>query len=812
MPIDHDDAPASSTDLNRLQSPRATLRGSPRTPREAAEFAPGAPGMLPTWASSAKDVVGTALGPSRLWFTIGYGIVNEVYYPRVDLPQIRDLGFIVGDGEGFWVEVKRLGTHRVQTPDPGIPAAEIVHTHERFRIRQRIAPDPKRDVLLIELTLEGDETLFPYALLAPHLGGTGHGNTATVYAERGHTVLAAEQGPFGLALAAVDENQVDAWGMASAGYVGSSDGWQDFKRNGCMSWSYRQAGPGNVALMGQLPRRVTLALAFGGSKEAAATLAISALVQDFAAVWDDHVSRWRNWHAGLDIDGRIPESLREPVRLSAMVLRTHQDKTFPGAMVASLSIPWGNSRDDIGGYHLVWPRDLVESALALVALGAFDEARDVLRYLIATQLPDGRWYQNQWLGGSPSWTGVQLDEVAWPVLLASALAERDALGDIKVVDMVRGALGFLIRTGPSSDQDRWEEISGINAFTLATCISALVAGAEFLDEPLAEIARAVADDWNASIEDWTAATGTPLAARFGAESYYVRCAPARVLEDRGALADRIPMKNRGPDAEIVAFDQVSTGFLQLVRFGLRRPDHKVVLDTLKVVDGTIKVDTPSGPVWYRYNGDGYGEREGGLPYLGDGIGRPWPLLTGERGHYALVAGADPLPYLEAMRRMAGRGGLFPEQVWDREALPAAFLYPGKPTGAAMPLVWAHAEFVKLATGLAGRVPVDQSSAVARRYGGKPVVPRHRHWSRRAMIRRLPSGCALRLVLEEPTVVRWTVDDWRQSGEIETRAIGLGLELAELPADQLPAGVVLRFTLRSGRSGAQDGRDYALTIG
>jgi glucoamylase len=272
-----------------------------------------------------------------------------------------------------------------------------------------------------------------------------------VYAERGRTVLAAEQSPFGLALAAADDGQRDAWRNASAGYVGASDGWQDFRRNGAMTWLYRRAGPGNVALMGELPRRATLVLAFGGSRQSAATLAISALIQDFDAVWNNHVARWRAWHPALHIEEQLPAELRDQVRLSAMVLRTHQDKTFPGAMVASLSIPWGNSRDDIGGYHLVWPRDLVESALAFVSLGALEEARDTLRYLIATQLTDGRWPQNQWLGGTPCGTGVQLDEVAWPVLLAAALAERGALEGIRSIDMVWRALGFIIRTGPGSD-------------------------------------------------------------------------------------------------------------------------------------------------------------------------------------------------------------------------------------------------------------------------------------------------------------------------------------------------------------------------
>lgn len=200
--------------------------------------APGAPGIPPTWTSSDKDMVGASLGPSRLWFTVGHGIVNEVYWPRVDIPQIRDLGFIVADGKGFWSEVKRGADHTIATPGPGIPAVQILHRHSRFELALRIAPDPDRDVLLIELDLTGDADLAPYALLAPHLGGTGNGNRAEVFTNRGRVVLCAEQGPFGLALAAADPGQRDAWRGASAGYVGTSDGWQDFARNGAMTWAY----------------------------------------------------------------------------------------------------------------------------------------------------------------------------------------------------------------------------------------------------------------------------------------------------------------------------------------------------------------------------------------------------------------------------------------------------------------------------------------------------------------------------------------------------------------------------------------------
>src|SRR5512135_1154030 len=182
--------------------------------------APGHPGIAPTWTSSAKDMVVCSLGLPRLWFTTGYGIVNEVYYPRADIPQIRDLGFIVADGKGFWGEVKRIDSYDVRQPGAGIPALEIVHRHARYELRLRLAPDPQRDVLLVEVTLSGDEACRPYALLAPHLGGQGGDNRAEVARYRGRRVLWAEQGPFGLALAAVDERQCDAWGAASAGYAG----------------------------------------------------------------------------------------------------------------------------------------------------------------------------------------------------------------------------------------------------------------------------------------------------------------------------------------------------------------------------------------------------------------------------------------------------------------------------------------------------------------------------------------------------------------------------------------------------------------
>ena len=762
--------------------------------------APGAPGVGPTWSSSRKEMVGCSLGPSRLWFTIGAGILNEVYYPRVDIPQIRDLGFIVADGSGFWVEVKRLNSHKIATVGLGIPAVEIVHEHERFRLALRIVPCWRRDVLLVEVVLEGDEELRPYALLAPHLGGSGHANEAEAGRYHGRKVLLARQGPFALALAAVDAAQRDAWVRTSAGYVGVSDGWQDFAHHGTMTWEYSAVGPGNVALLGELPRRAVLGLGFGSSGSSAATLAVSALLEPFEFSWLKQVRMWRTWHrrraSALARVPRLPRDVDQQLAISAMVLRVHQDKIYPGSMVASLSVPWGNTRDDRGGYHLVWPRDLVQCALALLELGCVDEPREILQYLIATQHADGHWNQNQWLGGKPFWKGIQLDEAAFPVLLAAALAEREQLGGIEVTDMTRRALSFVARSGPASPQDRWEEDAGLNAFTLAVCIAALVAGAELLDEPARSFARTLADFWNASIEDWITARDTAFGRAHDVGQYYCRAVPLDILWDRAVLQRAIPIRNHADGRSLPAAEQISVDFLQLVRLGLRNADDPVIRASLALVDALLRIETPAGPGWRRFTDDGYGEHDDGSPYDGTGRGRIWPLLTGERGHYALCRGEDPLPYLRAMAATATGGGMLPEQIWDAADLPARQLYLAKATGSATPLAWAHAEFVRLAASLRLGRPVDQPAALLRRYDGSRPTPTVSYWCEHAPIGSAPAGARLGVCLTSAGRVRTRVGAAVES-EVQTRNTDLGLHVAEISLEGLPVGGTVHFAYRHG---------------
>lgn len=760
--------------------------------------APAARVRRPVWSTARKDCVGTALGSSRLWFTVGSGIITEVYYPRIDTPQIRDLGFLIADDEGFWQEIKATPNPIVEIDDPRTPLPYVRHHHERFEFTFQICADPHRDVLLVDFELKGKARLRPYVLCAARLGADARSNRAWVDTWNGRRIVWAEQGPYGMAIACRDAEGHAALGPCSVGEVGTSDLWQDFRAHGRMSWQYTEAGPGEVALAGTLPCCGTLALGLSGSKEAAANIAWSSLSEGFPRAADTYAQRWRNWHEGRrpshDPSHQLAPDLAALYTRSATVIKTHEDRTFPGAVVASLSTPWGETSDTLGGYHLVWSRDLVESAGALLALGAHEEARRVLAYLIGTQQTDGHWLQNQWLGGTPFWNGVQLDEAGFPVLLAGALKAHNILGDMAVKDMVFKALSFIIREGPATAQDRWEEDAGVNTFTLAVAIAALVEGAAFLDGPAQACALMFADYWNAQIEDWTYVDGDALSLRFQVPGHYVRMAPPDILTDPRAEQEVLPIKNRANDPRLLASSQISNDFLQLVRYGLREATDPRVRDSVTVMDGLLKTLTPNGPVWHRYNSDGYGEHKDGRPFDGTGRGRGWPLLAGERGHYAIAAGEDGLPYLRAMAAMTGHGGLLPEQVWESAPIPEYELYPGQPTGSAMPLVWAHAEFVKLCQSQMLGIPVDRPAETWRRYGGHRPDPGFRIWQTHQRPRFLRVGEALRVAHSTPFILHFGVDGWQQVHDTASQDLSFA-HVAIVPPEALHGAQSLQFTLR-----------------
>jgi glucoamylase len=758
--------------------------------------APGSPGIPPTWTSSAKDMVSTALGSSRLWASFGHGIVNEVYWPSTGLPQIRDLGFIVAGDEG-WVEVKRARRYVLSTPKPHVPLLKVVHEGDDYRLELEYLPHPWRDALVIRYRLDGEGKKL-YALLAPHMAGKRHNNTCWADGD----LLAAANG---VALCLQNDS---GFTRTSAGYVGVSDGWQDFSQNGKMTWQYSTAGNGNVALTGELAEQSgTLVLSFAGTIEGARTLGRASLAEDYATVRQTFIGAWEEWGETIEVPYASPE-LRYQAELSAMVLKVHQDRTFAGSIIASLSVPWGNSHDSLGGYHLVWPRDAVQGALALMSIGQTQDAQRMLAYLVGTQAESGAWGQNYFPDGRSYWTGHQLDEVALPVVLVGKLRAAGAVIPSRPIEnMVRSAVGFIARNGPMTDQDRWEENSGATPFTLAFAITALVAAAEFLDPDEKAYVLSLADCWNERIEDWIYTSDGPFCGEYGVDGYYVRIAP---LPSDGGIEGVVPVRNRA-DGEIAAKGLVSLDYLYLARTGLRRADDPRMQNTLKITDELLGLKTPNGMSYYRYNGDGYGEKADGSPYDGTGIGRPWPLLTGERGHFAACAGEEPFEYLDAMVKMAGRGGLLPEQVWDQEAIPQFELEPGKPSGSAMPLVWAHSEFIKLLATSATGQPAERLNVIESRYGGVRPKAETWHWRDTSPFAAMPADRSLLIEANEPFTLRFGLGGWEQPDEIASSELPLGTHGVRFTPERLEGAEELVFTLYYSERETWAGENFTIAF-
>ena len=796
----------------------------------SASHAPGWPGIPPRWTSSAKSGVGTSPNAaSRVWFTLSHGILNEVYYPRLDQACIRDMGLIVTDGRDFFSEEKRQARSAASYPYDGVPLYRLTNlcVAGRYRIEKEIIADPHRDAVLQRILFSPTygtlDDYHLYALLAPHLANCGWGNTAWIGEYKGVPMLFAQRENCALALASSAP-----WLKRSAGFVGYSDGWQDVRRNKTMTAEYARAENGNVALIGEVDVKLcagsfVFALGFGQNPAEAGHRARSSLLDGFEPSRAAYVHGWQAWQKSLLSLDDDPVGGCNLYRVSTAVLRVHESKRLRGALIASLSVPWGFTKgdEDLGGYHLAWPRDLVESAGALLAAGAHAEMHHVLRYLQATQEADGHWAQNLWLDGTPYWNGIQMDETAFPILLVD-LARREAAVRAEELSslwpMMRSAANFLVRNGPVTQQDRWEEDAGYSPFTLAVVIAAFLAAAELADimneAGVAAFLRETADIYNDSIERWTYVSGTALAERVGVHGYYVRIAPPEECSAASPTQGFVPIKNRPPgETEAPAAHIVSPDALALVRFGLRSPDDPRMRDTVKVIDALLKVETPFGPGWHRYNGDGYGEHDDGGAFDGTGRGRLWPLLTGERAHYELAAGrrAEAERLLRTMACFANDGGMIPEQVWDATDIAERELFFGRPSGSATPLVWAHAEYIKLARSLRhGRV-FDMPPQTFERYVAQKTTSTRALWRFNHKCRTIAAGCTLRIETLAPARIHWSGDDWRTAQDTDTQRSGLCVHYADLPTASLQAGTRVKFTFYWPEPVRWEGVDFEVDI-
>jgi glucoamylase len=562
-----------------------------------------------------------------------------------------------------------------------------------------------------------------------------------------------------------------------------------------------------------------LGVAIGQSAQSAATKLLLSFAGSWAEHRDGYVRQWRRVAAKEQQD-HAPHTSDEGsmARLSRSILLAHEDKLFQGAIIASLSIPWGETRgdDDLGGYHLVWTRDLVQSATALLACGQLHTPLRAMIWLGCIQQKNGAFPQNCFINGRAYWEGLQLDEIAAPILLAWRVRREGALDRFDPGTMIAGAARYLILQGPVTAQERWEEQSGYSPSTLATIIAALVCAADFereRDAGTADFLLVHADWLHAHLDDWLVTGKGELLA--GKPRHFVRITPADKLSpDPHPDVDTLEIDLVNGVGRKPARNVVSGDFLHLVRLGLRDPHDPLILDSLEVIDSVLRRELPQGPCWRRYNHDAYGQKANGHAYDGTGVGRAWPILTGERGHYELAAGHDPLPFISTLERMANEGGMIAEQLWDDEPVPGSKLERGAPTGSAMPLCWSHAEYLTLVRSRRDGVCFDRVEPAHERYVRATNPHSHEIWTLRHQTRHILRGKTLRLVLPTPATCRWTSDQWVTQTDTAASECGLpGLWHIDLPTTELGTDTVVEWALRWEEAPPRwEGRNFQIRIG
>ena len=599
--------------------------------------------MAQDWATAAKNGFGTSNTlASKVWFTLADGVMTEVFYPTVDMPNLRSLQFLIITGAQTENEADDT-VHRLELPHPASLTFRQINRAKSgaYTITKTYITDPRRSSVLISVDFTA-------------------GANAQLFIN----------------------------------YVPLND------KSVLMS---------NCGLPTLQRRQCTLALGFGETTAKATATARASLARGFAAVMREYELGWQRYVATLP---RVDQQQRQ-FNMAAMVLKGLEDKTFRGAVIASPSTPWGGGQKPdqppVSGYHAVWARDLYHVATAFDAMGDRATANRLLDYLFRVQQKsDGGFPQNSWVDGRPIGNGVQMDQVALPLVLAYQLDRKDRQSWLS---HIKPAADFIVRNGPRTDQDRWEEKPGYSPSSLAAQIAGLVCAAEIAkanrDAVSAKRYLDTADNWAQNVEKWTVTKGD------GASGYYLR------ITANDNPNDGAKMEINSSSLVVDERKILDAGFLELVRLGIKAPRDPLIVESLKLIDQLIKVKTPVGDAWYRYNHDAYGETPEGGKYDGrNGVGRLWPLLTGERGEYELAAGdiASARKRLDTLAGFANDGLMIPEQVWDRAEIPG-FRF-GAGTGSATPLAWSMAQFIRLAMSIERGWNVETPRVVWERYGGR----------------------------------------------------------------------------------------------
>ncbi len=742
----------------------------------AQSVAPGGPGKDAQWATAAKQGVGTsATTKSKVWFTLAQGVMTEVYYPDVTVANVHLLQFVVVNPKTKKVETEQDDAiHTVHglpmsrrekifnlpttTSISRVPVSEFYRSAEfpgsmafrqvstsksgEWSILKTVLVDPEANSVVISVDFEPKtEGLELYLYYDPSLANSGLNDTAWTDGR----FLLAQDGAISSALTCGRCN----FDKPSNGFLGENDGLTQLRQNGSMSAIYERAERGNVVQTAKVVQTqagggrnqsMIFVLSFAADPAAAKETAFRSLSKGFDKSYQEYQAGWFSYLRNLP---RVDPKYQAQFNMAAMQLKAHEDKANPGANIASMSVPWGGGANanepNIGGYHLVWSRDLYQVFTAFMAIGDTAAANRALDFLFKVQQkPDGSFPQNSWLDGRPFWGSLQMDEVAYPLIMAYELKRFDKA---TWENHVKKAADFIVKNGPSTPQERWEEEAGYSPSTIAAEIAGLVCAAEIArrngDTASAELYLKTADEWEANIEKWTVTKTGP----HSKEPYYIRIAQ----NGKPDAGDKIELNNGAG-----TFDEreiVDAGFLELVRLGIRPADDPIIINSLKVIDKVIKVETPNGPAFYRYNNDGYGEMDDGRRWNWDGKytgkGRLWVLLSGERGQYEIAAANTPVRYwvtgtqprdffmqlagsrLDHMLAFANEGLMIPEQVWDKKETPRNIdkqfipeLKFGEGTGSATPLAWSMAQFIRLATNLKAGRNLDTPDIVYQRYAGR----------------------------------------------------------------------------------------------
>jgi glucoamylase len=736
-----------------------------------------------------KDCVGTARNTgSKVWYTVAGGVLSDVYEPTIDNTNVATLQYIVTDGATFTDLQTRDMTYTVAADPSGmactVTASDASHG---YRLVTTYITDPARDTVLMQTRLEslpGSHTalskLHLYARLDAHVNGDGGGGTGSGLNAGGNsgTIDTSTGSPVPVVYStntvtqAVNRSYAVPTYMAlrpaspaaaaSVGYAGTaSDGLTQLDTTHSLT-SYDSAPDGHITATEDVtPRRgdvVTLALGFGRTQAAAVATAGASLARPFAQVEQAYTSGWAGYDRGLR---RPPSSypglsrsqaadLQRRYYLSANVIKASEDKTYPGAIVASLASPWGQAVAAgtsvngkpvyFGSYREVFARDLYEAFTGLLTDGDIATARAATLFLFdRQQLPSGQFPRNSLVNGEAAADtgGTQLDETAYPILMA---LQSGLAGDTTLWQQhIRPAADFLVAMGPSFGVERWEEQSGYSPSTIAAEIAGLTAASVIArlhgDTARAQLYQATADDFQRNIKTWDVTTTGP-----DAPAYFIRV--SKTGDPNAAIS--YSLGNGGPTVDQRSV--VDGGFQELVRLGELPVSDPDIQASLGVLDKQISVSTPSGTGYYRYgtsaaagSADGYGDcyqpsqtsctTEGEpWPTTDTGTGHLWPVLSGERAESDIASGnlTGASALLEAMAQFSSGVGLVPEQAWEDPDLAASpygsdpttasiGFTDGKAAGSASPLTWAQAQELRLILDIGAGRTLETPGVTTRRY-------------------------------------------------------------------------------------------------